>query len=278
MESDFAVTVDGVRLGGRLRGSGDPVLLLHGGPALGFEYLDPVVEELQDSFTVATHQQRGLPPSRTEGPFDVSDHVADVRRVLDGLGWERAVVIGHSWGGHLALHVAHRLADRVRAMLAIDPMGGVGDGGAAAFVAELEARTPAADWQRANELDERAEAGTATAEDLVESVRLLWPAYFPTREVAPPMPETRLAHLPYVETMASAYAELPGLEADLATISVPVGFLAGAVSPIPTTTSSETADRIPGAWVDVVDGAGHFVWHERPGLVLDAVRRLVGHG
>lgn len=278
MESDFTITVDGVRLGGRLRGSGDPVLLLHGGPAIGFEYLDPVADELQDSFTVATHQQRGLAPSRIEGPFEVADHVADVRRVLDGLGWERAVVVGHSWGGHLALHVAHRLADRVRAMLAIDPIGGVGDGGAAAFVAELQARTPTADWQRANELDEQAEAGTASEEDLVESVRLLWPAYFPTRAAAPPMPETRMAHRPYVETMESANAELPQLETHLPDIRMPAGFLAGAASPIPTTASTETADRIPGAWVDVVDGAGHFVWHERPGLVLDAVRRLVDDG
>ena len=28
------------------------------------------------------------------------------RRVLDVLGWEKAYVVGHSWGGHLALHVA----------------------------------------------------------------------------------------------------------------------------------------------------------------------------
>src|SRR5688500_18198530 len=109
VKDDFLVTVDDVTLGGTVEGEGDPVLLLHGGPGLGFEYLEPVVEELRGSFRVASYQQRGLAPSSTDGPFTVADQVADVRRVLDALGWQQAVVVGHSWGGHLALHVAHDL-------------------------------------------------------------------------------------------------------------------------------------------------------------------------
>jgi hypothetical protein len=32
---------------------------------------------------------------------------------------------------------------------------------------------------------------------------------------------------------------------------------------------------IPGAWIEVVEGAGHFIWVERPGAVRAALRRLV---
>jgi pimeloyl-ACP methyl ester carboxylesterase len=278
VKDDFLVTVDGVALGGSVEGAGDPVLLLHGGPGMGVEYLEPLVEELRGSFRVAAHQQRGLAPSATDGPFTVADHVADVRRVLDVLEWQQAVVVGHSWGGHLALHVAHDLGDRVRAALCVDPMGGVGDGGLAAFASELEARTPAPDWQRADELDDRALRGEATDEEAQESLRLVWPAYYAHPESAPPMPHVRLSNDAYAETMASATEQLPQLEAALPNIRVPVGFVAGAGSPIPTSTSSDTAERIPGAWVTVVEGAGHFVWHERPGAVLEAVQRLVDHG
>ena len=278
MRDDFSVTVDGVTLGGTVEGEGDPVLLLHGGPGMGFEYLEPLVDELRGSFRVASYQQRGLAPSSTDGPFTVADQVADARRVLDALGWEQAVVVGHSWGGHLALHVAHDLPNRVRAALCVDPMGGVGDGGEAAFGAELEARTPAADWQRADELDKLALRKEATEEEQQESLRLVWPAYYADPAAAPPMPYVRMSMDAYADTMASAVELLPSLEAGLPHIRVPTGFVAGGGSPIPTTVSSDTADRIPGAWVMVVEGAGHLVWHERPGAVLEAVRRLVGRG
>jgi pimeloyl-ACP methyl ester carboxylesterase len=43
---------------------------------------------------------------------------------------------------------------------------------------------------------------------------------------------------------------------------------------MPVAASTDAADRIPGAWVDVVDGAGHFVWVETPGAVRASLRRL----
>lgn len=275
MTKRFELTVDGVRLGGWTTGEGEPVVLLHGGPGMGFEYLDSVTGELA-GLRVVSYQQRGLPPSRTEGPFEIGDHVADYGRLLDGLGWERAVVVGHSWGGHLALHVALALPDRVSGALIVDPLGGVGDGGAAEFESELDARTPEADRQRAEELDQQALRGEGGDEDAEEALRLYWPAYFPSPGQAPPMPPVRLDATSYAATYASAQTELPRLESGLPGIRVPMGFLAGGMSPMPTTASTDTADRIPGAWVDVVEGAGHFVWLDRPGSVRRALDRLLG--
>ena len=104
------------------------VLLLHGGPGLSHDYLLPLAETL-DGWTVASFQQRGLAPSTTEGPFDITTAVADVAKVLDELGWERPLIAGHSWGGLLAWHVAAALGDRLGGVLTIDSMGAVGDMG-----------------------------------------------------------------------------------------------------------------------------------------------------
>lgn len=71
-------------------------------------------------------------------------------------------------------------------------------------------------------------------------------------------------------------AELPALEAGLPHIRVPVGFVHGARSPMPVGSSTDSADRIPGAWVEIVYDAGHFVWVEAPGAVRMALRRLTG--
>jgi pimeloyl-ACP methyl ester carboxylesterase len=72
----------------------------------------------------------------------------------------------------------------------------------------------------------------------------------------------------------SINAELPKLEAGLPQIRLPVGFVHGSRSPMPIETSTDAAERIPGAWVDVVEGAGHFIWVEAPGAVCDSLRRL----
>jgi pimeloyl-ACP methyl ester carboxylesterase len=250
--------------------------MLHGGPSLGFEYLDRLADELEGCGAVASYQQRGLAPSGLHGPFTVADHCADACRVLDELGWDRAVVIGHSWGGHLALHLAVAAPERVAGVLAVDPLGGVGDGGSQQFEAEMFRRTPDDVRQRAQELDELAMRGEGTEADALESLRLVWPAYFPSWDTAPQMPPTRLSVAGYAETWASVLNELPRLEAALPGIGVPVGFVGGAASPMPTTASTDTAARIPGAWVKVVPAAGHFPWMDAPGCVRAGLQRLTG--
>jgi pimeloyl-ACP methyl ester carboxylesterase len=264
------------RLAGWRSGSGTPVLLLHGGPGLSYDYLDALEAEIGDGYEIAAFQQRGLAPSSEDGPFTVGDHVADVARVLDALSWDQAVVLGHSWGGHLAAHVAVALPDRLLGVLIVDPLGGVGDGGQAAFDEEMFARTPEGNRARARELDELAMSGEATAETAAEGMRLVWPAYFADQQEVPPIPEFRYSVPCLAGTFESIQAELPRIEASLAGIRVPVAFLHGGRSPMPATSSTDTAARIPGAWVEVVPGAGHFPWFEAPGCVRQALERLVG--
>ena len=262
-------------LAGWVQGEGDPVLLLHGGPGLAYGYLDSLADELGDGYRVAAYQQRGLAPSICEGPFDVATAVADVRAVLDALGWKRAWIVGHSWGGHLLLHVAVTAPDRLLGGLAVDLLGGVGDGGTAGFEAELVARTPEADAARAIELDERAMRGEGSEEDMRESLELVWPAYFASRDRVMPYIDPRASLEAYSGLWESLNAALPELEAALPSISVPIGIVAGGASPMPVeAAAAATARAIPGAWLDVQEGAGHFPWFERPGCVRAALDRL----
>jgi pimeloyl-ACP methyl ester carboxylesterase len=272
----FEVVVDGGLLRGAVAGQGEPVLLLHGGPGLPWTYLQPLVDELAESYQVATYQQRGLPPSTARAPYDLRTQVADVVAVLDGLGWERAVVAGHSWGGHLLLHLLAEQPERVAAALVVDTLGGVGDGGEAEFDAELMRRTPAQDVARVQRLEQQAMAGHGSEADLMESLRLLWPAYFADPAAAPPFPALRFAVDAYAATFASLHDALPGLAARLAGVAVPTRFVHGAAGPMPITASTDTAEALgPAATVEVLDDAGHFPWIERPGAVRAALDRLV---
>jgi pimeloyl-ACP methyl ester carboxylesterase len=272
--AEFTTHDDGPLIAGRRAGSGPPVLLLHGGPGLGFDYLRDLAEELAQENDVAWYQQRGQEPSAVGGPYTVAADAEDARRVLDALGWEKAYVVGHSWGGHLAVHVAEAMPERLLGVLAVDPLGSVGDGRWPEFDEEIFRRTPEDVRERARELDELSMAGKADDELALEGMRLVWPAYFADPEHAPPMPELRIASARSAEMVPSIQAELPALEERLPQIRVPVGFVHGSRSPMPLAASTDAAERIPGAWVEVVEGAGHFVWVEAPGAVSAALRRL----
>ena len=272
---DLEVPVAGGVLRGSVVGDGDPVLLLHGGPGLPCTYLQPLVDELAAGYRVAGYQQRGLPPSTAGAPYDVRTQVADVVAVLDALGWERPVVAGHSWGGHLLLHLLAERPQRLAGALVIDTLGGVGDGGETAFDAELMRRTPHADVARVKHLEEEAMAGRGADADLMESMRLLWPAYFADPAAAPPFPDMSFSVEAYAATFASLHEALPGLAARLAGVAAPTLFVHGAASPMPVTASTDSAEAIgAAAAVEVLEDAGHFPWIERPGSIRAALDRL----
>jgi pimeloyl-ACP methyl ester carboxylesterase len=260
---------------GWVAGEGTPVLLLHGGPGLGYAYLDDLAAELVDGYRVAAFQQRGLAPSVETGEFTIEEATADVVAVLDALGWDRAYLVGHSWGGHLALHLATSIPDRALGVLSVDPLGGVGDGGLAAFGEHMMGRVTSTEARaRIEEINALEEAGEATVELSLESLRLIWPSYFADPATAPPMPPTGLSPEAHGGLFADLTERLPELEAALPSIGVPLGFVHGGASPMPVTASTDCAERVPGAWTEVAPGAGHFVWFEQPGCVRTALDRL----
>jgi len=273
--TSFTVATPSGELSGWVAGEGPRVLAVHGGPGMNYDYIDDAVEELAARYQVATFQQRGLAPSTEQGDFTVGEAIAALAAVLDALGWQTAYLMGHSWGGHLVFHAAVAIPERLDGVLSVDPLGAVGDGGAEAFGAELLARLPDADRERARMLDEKDNAGESTPEEDLEALSLVWPAYFGDPATAPAMPHVEISQQANRELWADLRARLPELEESLPSIKIPVGVVVGELSPMPPSAGTDSAGRIPGAWSQVEPGAGHFVWHESPGCVLAAMDRLV---
>jgi pimeloyl-ACP methyl ester carboxylesterase len=276
----FTVTVPGGAIHGRrFHGHGPPAVLLHGGPGMSATYLDPLVPLLSGMFSPILHQQRGLPPTTIGEPFTVEAHVADAAAVIDEAAGGRAWIVGHSWGGHLALHLLVACPERIAGAVIIDPLGAHLEV-MEEFGKRLEA--PLTDAQRAwvGEVEAKEEAGTATAEESLETLRLLWPSYYADPPTAPPMPDIELSVPSFAATMVSVkehsegetlVGALPAVPAE-----IPVLFVHGASSPMPARASTETAMLIPHAQVELIAGAGHFLWHERPDQLRDAVSAFAG--
>lgn len=161
--------------------------------------------------------------------------------------------------------------------LAVDPLGAVGDGGLAGFAMEMRNRATEEARTRIDELERETGAGGPDDRVMRQHLALIWPGYFADPAQAPAMPDISVSAAAYGALFKSLQEELPRLEALLANVNVPMGFLAGDKSPLPLDVSTRmTAERIPGAWVEVAPGAGHFPWHEQPRCVRRALGRLVG--
>ena len=103
------------------RGDGPPVVLIPGTFSDRRTWLKQV-GALSDRFRLVLFDPRGTgetpDPGTAFGPDDLAD---DVLAVMDAAGADRADLVGHSLGAHLALLVAARWPDRVRRVIAAAP-------------------------------------------------------------------------------------------------------------------------------------------------------------
>jgi proline-specific peptidase len=106
---DGFVSVPGGRVWYRVEGGGaTPLLCLHGGPGFAHDYLSPLLA-LADERPVVLYDQLGC--GRSDRPADDSlwsldRSIAEVHALRLALGLNRLHLLGHSWGGFLALSYA----------------------------------------------------------------------------------------------------------------------------------------------------------------------------
>lgn len=114
-------TVNGVRLYYEERGSGAPILCIHGGGSSAVMWAD-AVEQLARLGRVIAYDRRGCARSERPEPYERTTvaEQADAAALLDALAATPAVVIGRSYGGAVAVDLALRYPDRVRALALLE--------------------------------------------------------------------------------------------------------------------------------------------------------------
>jgi pimeloyl-ACP methyl ester carboxylesterase len=263
-ETSFQVFTDAGPIAGWAGGTGPPLLFLHGGPGFS-DYGEMLAPEVAGWHAIR-YQQRGLRPSSVDGPFTVDQHLADAVAVLAARGAGRVVVLGHSFGVHLALQLALAQPDRVAGLVLVDGLGIIGDGGAAAMGQAMVERLLPAQLEHLQEAAARQAGREPTDADATELTALLWPGYFADPGTAPPWPpQLRVSVAAYTGTFGSVAQHLAAGFADsLGAITIPVIFVLGAQSPMPLSQGEQTAALIPSAEVSVIPAAGHPNQNPRP--------------
>ena len=113
--------VDGVELEYELRGSGDPVVLIHWG--VSATWAEPLLEQraLRDHYRLLNYHRAGFGGSGLiDGPLTMADHAEHCRLLMRKLGVERAHVVGHSSSALIAVQLALDFPDAVQTLVLMD--------------------------------------------------------------------------------------------------------------------------------------------------------------
>jgi proline iminopeptidase len=277
---DTLLAVGGTRLWVHQEGSGDPIVVVHGGPVLDHGYMVEPLRPLADEYRLVFFDQRLS--GRSDGIVDsasvrLDTLVSDIEGIRVGLGLDRIHLLGHSWGGLLAAGYAVRHPERVSSLILVSPNppsaalwqqmqlaeqaaivpADTAGMGALRQSTEFAAREPAA-IERMLQLSFRAQLADQA---LADSLRF---------HVADDYGE-RSRQFGYLMPDLAAY----DLTAELQALDVPALVLYGEAEAGAEIGAAAYREALPGAAVRSVAGAGHFAFLERPAPFLAAVRDLI---
>ncbi len=252
---------------------GHPILLVHGltGGKVDFdEWLEPLA---QAGWHAVAPDVRGH--GETGGPRDVAEYTpahvcADMLMLVDDLGWDSFVLLGHSLGGVFAQHLALEIADRVHGLILMDTAHG------------------AVDWIPTDLMD----VGVAIA--LAQGMAALSDAI---AAIAPPTSESDVQqalrarrpdlvsedHAKFIATVPEMFAAGAGLLTNgpdrldrLRHLDTPTLVLVGELDVAFLEHSQRLASAIPSATLSVLDGAGHSPQRETPDAWWREVSAFLG--
>jgi len=101
---------------GRIPGS-VPLVFIHGMSSFSYDWV-PVASALGRE--AACLDMRGFGDSDWSGDYSVPAMAGDIGALLDHLGWEKAIVVGHSMGARIACYFASRRPRRVAGLALVD--------------------------------------------------------------------------------------------------------------------------------------------------------------
>jgi proline iminopeptidase len=247
----MTATVNGVRLSYSDVGHGIPLFCLHGGMGIdaGSLHVPGILDLAQLGIRLIIPDQRGHGRSERTSQADYSHSMwtADVHNLALGLGLRRFALLGHSYGGFLALEYAMRWPESLTHLILVATSAG-----------PVSAQA----------------ANVATDTDLREHFRGIWPRFFVRDD----------KHWPLFESLkfsADAYTaafarELPryDLRGHVAELDVPTLLIVGRSDPY-RVHMEWLAAHLPKPTLCTLDGAGHFPFIETAGQFTQRVAAFI---
>ncbi len=118
--------VNGIELFYQSIGVGEPLIVLHGGPGMDGSYFHPFIDPLGETFKIINYDQRAS--GKSSGISDTlkltaDQFVEDIEGLRKAFGIEKIHLMGHSWGGQLAMRYAIKYPDQLHTLILVSTGG-----------------------------------------------------------------------------------------------------------------------------------------------------------
>ncbi len=202
------------------KGKGVPVILINGGPGCS-DYLWGVSELIEDDCQVVRFEPRGCGRSDWDGNYDLDTMIADLDFVRASYGFERCILIGHSFGPDVGLAYTLRHREHVMALIGISGGRIVND----------------RDWSETYKRN-RKERGEVNPVETFHADPLVNPIGNDSRK---------------------AFIQRPELLKEISELDVPATFIAGSEDIRPNWPIQQLAGLMGAEYVEI-EGAAHCIW------------------
>ena len=257
----FIESKDGTKLNVEEYGSGTPVLLLAGGPGFNAGYLEPVWNILGGKCKVIVPDQRGTGNSAVEtvneASMSLENYNNDIEALRMHLNLDKLTIIGHSWGGMLAMEYAASHSEHVRKLLLLGP-GGPTANFVSYFFDNVNMRLYKSDFEEI----------AALSEEGKPPYQGMWPGYFFDREKGlENKSDTDFSSFygqPEVDkfTMGDYFSSGEQRVAGLKEYKGPIHIIQGRQDPMGASTVQEIKQALPESQIYFIEKTGHYPWLE----------------
>ena len=264
--AERTIPIDAGSIHVRWWGPADPVetvILLHGGPGASERYMEPVVPFVDNGQRrIVSYDQRGTGQSRCDSAdpadFGLDAQAADLTRVIDSLAVGPVHLLGHSWGGIVAMDYAARRGDRIASMIAV--------GSAPPNHRDLEIAQSSM-TARIEALQEQGMIAAEVPDGGTEGLRAILPMYFwdPTLR----MPEEAVQALEVTQSVNErTWAAIEGFDLtdQLRGYRGRALLIFGEADPLGLPASEATRAALTNSQLSyqILERCGHFPWFECP--------------
>ena len=244
-----------------------PLLCVNGGLLFDHTLLWPALSPLAEGRQLVLYDQRGRgasqPPPGVRAAR-IEHDAGDVRALREAMGVERWDVLGHSWGGGVAMLAAAQDQAATRRLVLVDPVGATSEWLDLLHDGALARLTPAGRARLDAASDALAGADAPDPALASDYTQALYPAWFASPELAAMFSPPRSASRTGAAVSARLRQEGYDWRPLLADLQVPTLVIHGERDLLPVSVARETAALLPRARLALVPDAGHMPFWEAP--------------
>ncbi len=269
----YVTSSDNTKLYVREFGSGEPLIMLSGGPGLNADYLRPVWEHLSSSYRCIVLDQRGTGKSILTNIDSISltmdNYVNDIEALRKHLKLQNFNLIGHSWGGMLAMEYLVRKSEMVNKLILLNP-GGPTSNFFSYFSDNIQLRLREEDNEEAIVLDSLGKS----------KFKAIYPGYYFDRKRAMAIKDTTDFDSMFGQPGTAGFIISSYLSTQNDRINLLkkytgiVHIIQGRQDPIGESTVYEIKELLPQSSIHFIEKCGHFPWLENDNQVSEFYEQL----